>query len=369
MQKQSKKRLGQLLRLMLVAMAWAAAAGIFLPVTAQADSDEYWDDEYDDDEWDEEDEEPIGWEKVGSNWYYYRFDGKKEKGWLLDDEDDEIYYLDSKTGIRQTGWQSIEDKTYFFDKNGRLQTGWQKKKDKTYYLKEKGKLGEIGKAVRGWHVLKGRKFHFTRDGEMNTGKAEIKGDVYYFKKNGEQRTGWIDEENGLRRYYYQQKDSKAKWGELVKGRTFKNHYFSQTGVTSRSIDQCGEILDQIGWNLRAAYDWSAGLSYSGRTTYLEQMGSEKLAQQGFTHHTGNCYVMAATFYEMALCLGYDAHQIAGQVPARRGGLTNHSWVEIDEEDGRWIYDPNCTMETHVDRFHFRYGTPRTWRYTNYHRMN
>ena len=43
-------------------------------------------------------------------------------------------------------------------------------------------------------------------------------------------------------------------------------------------------------------------------------GSEWFALYGFRNHTGNCYVMAATFYYMAKALGYDAHQVAGYVP-------------------------------------------------------
>lgn len=287
----------------------------------------------------------TGWEEIDEDWYYYRADG-----------------------LRQKGWQSIEGNTYFFDQKGRLRTGWKGRKDKKYYLKERGKPGEIGKAVRGWRILNGKRYHFAADGTMDVGRTAIKGLVYYFKTSGEQRIGWVDEGEGFKRYYYKKSDSKMKWGEPVTSRKYRGYYFLKTGVTSPNAKKCEKRLDALGWDLRNAYNWSKNLTYSGKTVYLESMGSAALAKQGFDHLTGNCYVKAATFYEMARVLGYDAHQIAGAVPSRSGGLANHSWVEMDEEDGTWVYDPVLIRDT-VDRFRFPYGKPGTWMYTEYHRMN
>lgn len=361
-EKQNTKRM-PVICLVLTILWLVAALDITSIPDVHAAEEDGWDD-FDDITGDDD----GSWKRMGSRWYYYTENGVRKKGWLLDINDDAVYYLDKGSGVRQTGWQEIDDRLYCFDKRGRLQTGWKKRKDQVYFLKESGGPGEMGKAFKGWHVINGHRYHFSKDGVMSIGRTEIQGDVYYFKQTGEQRTGWVQEDS-FQRYYYPKAVSEANWGQPVKEKNYRNHYFSKDGLTSPAIDQCGKILDQIGWDLRVAYQWSAGLSYSGRTTYLEHWGSEKLAQQGFDHHTGNCYVMAATFYEMAKCLGYNAHQVAGAVPSRRGGLANHSWVEIDEEDGVWVYDPNCTMETGADRYRFHYGRPGTWRYTNYHRMN
>ncbi len=317
-----------------------------------------------------ESDNDFGWRKVGKKWFYYDESDRMVKGWLWS-YDDNVYYLD-KTGERVSGFWTIGKDTYYFDGEGRLQTGWVKLKKKRYYFQEGDEdadIGEIGKARTGWYVKDGKRYHFAKDGELAVGETKIGKAVYYFKKSGEQRLGWVNAGNGSKRYYYTQSDKGKKWGRMAANTTYKNHYFAKNGLTSKTMTACKKILDQVGWNLRSAYNWSAGLSYSGREIYLESWGSEKLAQQGFERHSGNCYVMAATFYEMAQCMGYDAHQIAGAVPSRRGGLTNHSWVEIVEDGQVWVYDPNCTMETGVDRFHFRYGTPGTWRYSEYHRMN
>lgn len=312
-------------------------------------------------------DDDFGWKKVGKKWFYYDMDELPVKGWLWS-EDDDLYYLD-KTGARAEGFLTIGKDTYYFDKQGKLRTGWVTIRKKKYYFAEDGEVGELGKARSGWVVEDGKRYHFEKDGEMDTGETRVGKGVYYFKKNGEQRLGWVSAGDGRKRYYFTQSDKGKKWGRMAANTTFKNHYFAKNGLTSKTMTASKKVLDQVGWNLRAAYNWSAGLAYSGRETYLESWGSDKLAQQGFDQHTGNCYVMAATFYELAQCMGYDAHQIAGAVPSRKGGLTNHSWVEIVEDGQVWVYDPNCTMETGVDRFHFQYGTPGTWRYSEYHRMN
>ena len=83
------------------------------------------------------------------------------------------------------------------------------------------------------------------------------------------------------------------------------------------------VLNQVGWDLKAAFQWSAGMKYS-KYTATAAPGTEYYANYGFTCKTGNCYVMAATFCEMARELGYDAKQISGSVPLRSGGYGPHS---------------------------------------------
>ena len=326
---------------------------------AEDEEDEEDDDEDEDEDDDYYDEDTGKWKKIGGKWYYYDANNKKVHGWIK--YEGNIYYL-GEDGARKEGLSQIKDGTYYFGKDGKLRTGWKTINKERYYFSTDSGFGKKGKAITGFKFLNGKRYHFQSSGIMDTGEVQIGSGVYYFQTSGEQRVGWINVDDDSKRYFFTGSDKEKKYG-------YKGHYFAGNGLTSRTMDYCKDVLDSVGWNLRAAYNWSASLSYSGRTTYLENWGSSKLANQGFVHKTGNCYVMAATFYELAECLGYDAHQIAGAVPSRRGGLTNHSWVEIEENGEVWVYDPNCTMETHVDRFHFKYGTPGTWRYSSYHRMN
>lgn len=122
--------------------------------------------------------------------------------------------------------------------------------------------------------------------------------------------------------------------------------------------QATEVLDQVGWDLRSALNWAA-MPYLKFDTDPD-LGIRYYADYGFTNHTGNCYVMASCFTEMALALGFDPVQVSGIVPLRRGGMGPHSWVYIDE----LIYDPDYQKESGEDGFGITYGTPGTWMYTD-----
>lgn len=133
------------------------------------------------------------------------------------------------------------------------------------------------------------------------------------------------------------------------------------------------VLDQVGWNLRAAFDWSASLTYYGHGA--EGMpddpspGIEWFADFGFTNLKGNCYVMAATFYEMAVLLGYAPRQMSGEVPLASGGVGPHSWVEIDFDGQTYVFDPDFTYGTGRNGYMITYGQSGTWRYSNYSPMS
>lgn len=140
-----------------------------------------------------------------------------------------------------------------------------------------------------------------------------------------------------------------------------------------SYDYAREVLDEVGWDPKAAFDWSAGLKYygHGKPDMPENgaPGTNWFALFGFTKHKGNCYVMAATFCQMARLMGYDAQQVSGQVPARSGGLTPHSWVEVYIDGQTYVCDPDFTYGTKRNGFMIQYRQPGTWMYTNYSPMN
>lgn len=132
------------------------------------------------------------------------------------------------------------------------------------------------------------------------------------------------------------------------------------------------VLDQVGHSLRAAFNWSAGMKYYGHNKYMPDTaapGIKWYADYGFTNHKGNCYVMASTFYEMAVNLGYQPRQMSGKVPLRRGGLGPHSWVEITINGTNYVFDPNFTNETGRNGYMIHYGQSGTWRYQSYSAMH
>lgn len=137
----------------------------------------------------------------------------------------------------------------------------------------------------------------------------------------------------------------------------------------KGYNKAAAVLDEIGWDLEAAFRWSAGLTYDRHDQTMPRKPDEGIiafADFGFDKGKGNCYVMAATFCEMARLLGYDARQISGFVPVgdQSAGVNYgpHSWVEIDIDETTYVFDPDFTNETGNNGFMITYGQSGTWRY-------
>lgn len=136
-------------------------------------------------------------------------------------------------------------------------------------------------------------------------------------------------------------------------------------------DLAAQNLDQIGWDLKAAFQWSFSIPYYGHYGLLPEdasPGAIWYADYGFKNQKGNCYVKASTFCEMAKMLGYDAHLISGYVRSTKG-RSAHSWVEIDQEGSTYVYDLTSTSGGKSNGFKIVYGTKGTWQYIDYYRMN
>ncbi len=124
-----------------------------------------------------------------------------------------------------------------------------------------------------------------------------------------------------------------------------------------------ERLNSVGWDLKAAYDWSASVPYHrDGIPVTADTGIKWYADYGFTNERGNCYVMASMFCEMARKLGYDAVQVSGRVPLRAGGWGPHSWVEITIDGTLYVFDPDFTNETGYNGYMIQYRQPGTWVY-------
>lgn len=85
---------------------------------------------------------------------------------------------------------------------------------------------------------------------------------------------------------------------------------------------------------------------------------------GFRTGSGDCYVMASTFYWMAKVAGYNAHYVTGYV---NKGKTKgpHAWVEIKIKNKTYVYDPNFQKEfgpKGYTGYAIRYGQKGTLKY-------
>ena len=134
--------------------------------------------------------------------------------------------------------------------------------------------------------------------------------------------------------------------------------------------QAIQVLNRVGWNLRAAFNWCARMPYS---YYIENgsPGVTHFAAYGFNHYTGNCYVYAGMFVYLARELGYETYQISGHVRLANGGLHPHSWTEVKVANRWYVFDPNFSNERYGQNngYQINYGQRGTWQYAEWYRMS
>lgn len=311
----------------------------------------------------------TGWITMSGNKYHFTSSGVLQTGWQ--NIDNERYYFDS-AGVMQTGFQKMGTLTYYLDNNGKMATEWQTINNKKYYFNKKGVMqtgliaigsnqyyfNSNGIMQTGWQSLGNNKYYFNNDGIMQTGWLTLNSNQYHFNSSGIMQTGWQTISGKL---YYFQND-----GTMLKSTRKDDYKIDANGVATKfQYPKAVAKLDVVGWNLNKAFQWAASMTYYGHNASMPDTaapGTKWYADYGFDNNKGNCYVMAATFCEMARELGYDAKQISGQVPLRKGGLGPHSWVEITINGSVYVYDPDFTNETGRNGFQIQYGQSGTWRY-------
>ena len=296
-------------------------------------------------------------------------DVKLEPGWNL--IDGKKYYADANGKI-MTGWVKYENSWYYLQTEkecpetpGAMMTGWFKQNNNWYYLNP----ARDGKMVASeWMLIDGRWYHFYGGGGMETGWTKQNGNWYHLNANGAMETGWIIMNDDWYYLYPAGNSLGAPEGAMAVNTVINGYVVAPDGVCNEAYQGAYNVLNRVGWNLWAAYNWSANLPYVNYSNDPSP-GSKNFAIHGFKTKTGDCYVMAGTFYYMAKLLGYDAHQIAGYVPLRSGNMGVHSWVEIDMNGSTYVFDPDFTHESGRNGYQISYGMSGTWRYSNYYRMN
>ena len=373
----------------------------------------------------------TGWQSADGAWHYYTSSGAMKTGWLkisgvwyyLDPEnggamvtgrqeiDGDVYWFRS-SGAMATGWQKIDGKWYYFQSSGAMKTGWLQTGGHWYYLDP-----EAGGAMAtGWQDIDNATYYFFyADGAMATGWKKLDGKWYYFASSGVKQTGWL-KLSGLWYYLDPAADGAMATGwrdDIDEGVTYyfwsggrmsdrptyiggSMYYFKSSGALQRntSLTYCGKkytvdengviqgyvtaamqkavsVLNQVGWDLYSAFRWSANLTYYGRWLRAPSGAThtEWYANYGFTNHCGNCFIINATFYQMAKALGYDVHFVEGGVLSRGGYLAPHGWVEIVSNGYTYVCDPEFQGATGYNGYFIWYGKSMTWRYSSYSRVS
>ncbi|MBQ7059490.1 MAG: hypothetical protein IJM83_09375 [Firmicutes bacterium] len=319
-----------------------------------------------------------GWISDENGSYLIGYDGQKALGWR--DYGGSRYYFDPSTGRMTIGTRWIDGSLYYFQAGGQLynQPGWLRV-GATVYL-----IDYNGSVVTGWRERGGSTYYFDPStGQMAIGVASVEGKLYYFGSGGQlyQRPGWLKlgenyylvdydyslvtgwHERGGSTYYFTDRGIMLTGRQLIDGTSY---YFSPGGTLAAAADlypQARAVLDQIGWDLKTAYLWSVKLDYDRTGLPSEgSNGTNFFASYGFEHLYGNCFVYAGTFVQMARILGYDARQVEGGVKRWDDTYAAHSWVEIDEGDQTYVYDPEYEWQYSKDGFRMVYGQKERWIY-------
>ena len=205
----------------------------------------------------------------------------------------------------------------------------------------------------GWETVDGVKYYYV-NGEKITNKVKKIGKyTYCFDKTGKLVTNKPYYKVNSKTYYKIKKNGQATKLSAV-----------ETMAAVR--------LQKCKGNLKKAFNWSVSLQYAGNVKVSKKTPTE-YGLYGFKTGSGDCYVMAATFYWMAKVAGYDAHYVKGYFQKSGGKRGAHAWVEIDQKvNGKkktYVYDPNFQKEYKLNGYKLTYGAKRTLKYVNYKRVN
>ena len=205
----------------------------------------------------------------------------------------------------------------------------------------------------GWETVDGVKYYYV-NGEKITNKVEKIGKyTYCFDKTGKLVTNKPYYKVNAKTYYKIKKNGQATKLAAV-----------ETMAAVR--------LQKCKGNLKKAFNWSVSLQYAGNVKVSKKTPTE-YGLYGFKTGSGDCYVMAATFYWMAKVAGYDAHYVKGYFQKSGCKKGAHACVEIDQKvNGKkktYVYDPNFQKEYKLNGYKLTYGAKRTLKYVNYKRVN
>ena len=154
----------------------------------------------------------TGWQKIDESTYYFSESGVMTTGhFQLDGQD---YYFDA-SGVMATGWQLLDGNYYYFRDSGSRVNGWLSLDGVHHYLTSDGTAAagptevdgacylfdEKGTLTSGWLVLDGNRYYGDEHGRPLTGWQELDGIRYCFGEDFSQQTGWL-EENGIQYYFY-----------------------------------------------------------------------------------------------------------------------------------------------------------------------
>lgn len=191
---------------------------------------------------------------------------------------------------------------------------------------------------------------------------------------------WCTDDQSDLVWYQAEKQNDGTWGVLVETKnhgyrsgTYKADIYASLscglrmqagGATldvtvseakARVMGHVNNVYNQAGRDLNACYWWVVNnVSYYTLPIPLNPpsgyTSDEWYSIWGFEQRKGNCYVFAATFYQLAKNLGYDVEFIQGSVGMAAGGYGPHGWVIVHLNGASYICDPESQRD--IGRYNF-----------------
>lgn len=272
------------------------------------------------------------WQLIDGNWYYLdpANEGSLVTGWL--ELNGSRYYLDA-AGIRQGGWLTLADGTYYLSPtSGIAATGWLREETGTYYLDASGRM------VTGWADIAAERYYLAEDGTLFTGWLELDGGRYYLDDTtGVMYTGWLETLEG--RQYLDETTGilVTGWLETEEGRL----YLDENGYMATGWTETPEGIYCLGED---GYPLSGWLDWEDERYYLDESGR---MYQGWLDWEGNRYYFLA---DGTMAIGKVLIDDTARYFSSTGAyvvLTNR-WNPVPEEYttdlvyfGEWRVDKSC----------------------------
>ena len=158
--------------------------------------------------------------QIDGDWYYFDGAGRMVTGWVVGNNDGLRLYFDPSTGKRTHGWKTLGAARYWFDPATGKAAVWNRQIDGDwYYFDGAGRMvtgmvtggddglkryfdPKSGARQSGWKTIDKKTYYFDPStGKSRRGKTVIEGNTYYFNNRSEMHVGWLTMPDGSMEYY------------------------------------------------------------------------------------------------------------------------------------------------------------------------